>query len=120
MEPQRDEIYDLIAKSFTGELTEEESVHLNSWKVAEKSNLAAYNDFAEIWKHSNRMALPSQIDLPGSLEITRHKAGIKTREIKWMSLMRQIAAILVLSVIFASTYHLVVKPVTLMKREVIV
>ena len=120
MDPQQDEIYDLIAKSFTGELTEEESVHLNSWKAAEESNLAAYNDYMEIWKHSNRLALPSQIDLSGSLEITRHKAGIKNREIKWMSLMRQIAAVLVLSIIFATTYHLVEKPVTLMKKEVVV
>jgi len=120
MNLEQDEIYDLIAKSFTGELTEEESVHLNSWKATEKSNLAAYNDFIEIWKHSNRLALPSQIDLSGSLKITRNKAGIKNREIKWMSLMRQIAAVLVLSVIFASTYQLVVKPVTSMKKEVVV
>jgi len=120
MNLEQDEIYDLIAKSFAGELTEDELVHLNSWKAAEKSNLAAYNDYKEIWNHSNRLALPSQIDLSGSLKITRHKAGIKNREIKWMSLMRQIAAVFVLSVIFATTYNLVKKPVTLMKKEVVV
>jgi ferric-dicitrate binding protein FerR (iron transport regulator) len=120
VDPQHDEIYDLIARSFSSELTEEETLLLNTWKAAEKSNLSAYQDFAEIWKHSNRLALPSQIDLSGSLKITRHKAGIKNREIKWMSLMRQIAAVLVLSVIFATTYHVVEKPVTLMKKEVVV
>jgi ferric-dicitrate binding protein FerR (iron transport regulator) len=120
MDSQHDEIYDLIARSFSSELTEEETLLLNTWKAAEKSNLSAYQDFAEIWKHSNRLALPSQIDLSGSLEITRQKAGIRNREVKWMNLMRQIAAVLVLSVIFASTYQLVVKPVASMKKEVVV
>jgi len=120
MDPQHDDIYDLIARSFSSELTEEETLLLNTWKAAEKSNLSAYQDFAEIWKHSNRLALPSQIDLSGSLEITRQKAGIRNREVKWMNLMRQIAAVLVLSVIFASTYQLVVKPVASLKKEVVV
>lgn len=120
MEPQHDEIFDLIARSFSGELTEEEILLLNTWKAAEKSNLSAYQDFAEIWKHSNRLALPSQIDLPASLQITRQKAGIKNREIKWMSLMRQIAAVLVLSIIFASTYQMVVQPVSSVKKETVV
>ena len=110
MNLEQDEIYDLIAKSFAGELTEEESFHLNSWKAAEKSNLAAYNDFMEIWKHSNRLVLPSQIDLPKSLETTRRTAGINKTEIKWMSLIRQIAAVLVLAVIFASMYNLLFQP----------
>ena len=82
MEAKNDDIYDLIARSFSDKLTEEETLLLNTWKTAEKSNLIAYQDYAEIWKHSNRLALPSQIDLPGSLEITRHKAGIRNREIK--------------------------------------
>lgn len=120
MDPQHNEIYDLIAKSFSGELSEEETLLLNVWKESEKSNLTTYRDLAKIWKHSSRLAFPSQIDLPGSLEITRRKAVIKNREVKWMSLMRQIAAVLVLSVIFASTYQLLVKPITLSKKEVVV
>jgi ferric-dicitrate binding protein FerR (iron transport regulator) len=120
MDPQHDELFDLIARSFYGELTAEETMLLNVWKEAKKSNFTAYQDYAEIWRHSNQMALPSPIDLPGSLEITRYKAGIKNREIKWMSLMRQIAAVLVLSVIFASTYQMVVQPVSSVKKETVV
>ncbi|MCX6222687.1 MAG: DUF4974 domain-containing protein [Bacteroidia bacterium] len=120
MNLEQDEIYDLIAKSFTGELTEEESVHLNSWKAAEKSNLAGYNDLMEIWKHSNRLVLPSQIDLPKSLETTRQKAGIRNRKIKWMRLARQIAAVLVLAVMFASLYNLQFKPGGHGKSEAVV
>ena len=120
MDPEHDEIYDLIARSFTGELTEEESVHLNSWKAAEKSNLTAYNDFMEIWRHSNRLALPSQIDLSKSLATTRQKAGINKAEIRWMSLIRQIAAVLVLAVIFASLYNIRFKQVATGKSEAVV
>jgi ferric-dicitrate binding protein FerR (iron transport regulator) len=106
MNPENDEIYNLIARSFAGELTEDESVHLNRWKAAAKSNLAAYYDFVEIWKHSNRLALPSNIDLPQLLKTTRQKAGIRNTKVKWVTLVRQIAAILVLAVIFASLYNL--------------
>jgi ferric-dicitrate binding protein FerR (iron transport regulator) len=120
MNPENDEIYNLIAKSFTEELTEEETVHLNSWKTAEKTNLAAYNDFLEIWNHSNRLTLPSQIDLPSSLKTTRQKAGIKKTEIKWMSLMRQIAAVLVLTIISSFFYNLVLKPGVNKKSETVV
>lgn len=120
MNLEQDEIYDLIAKSFSGELTEEETLLLNTWKAAEKSNLSVYQDFAEIWKHSNRLALPSQINLPKSLEITRQKAGIKSSEIKWMSMIRQIAAVLILAVMFASLYNMQFKQVTPGKSEVVV
>jgi transmembrane sensor len=120
MNSQDKEIYDLIAKSFYGELTPEEALLLNIWKESEKSNLLAYQDFAEIWKNSNRLALPSQIDLPGSLKITRQRAGIKNYEIKWMSLMRQIAAMLVLSVIFASTYQMLIKPAASITKQVVI
>ncbi|MCK9410802.1 MAG: FecR family protein [Prolixibacteraceae bacterium] len=120
MSPENDEIYDLIAKSFTDQLTEEESVHLNSWKTAEKANIDTYNDFVEIWKHSNRLALPSQIDLPQSLKTTRQKAGIYKTEIKWMSLIRQIAAVLILTVISSYFYNLLLKPGVNRETEAVV
>jgi ferric-dicitrate binding protein FerR (iron transport regulator) len=120
MNLEHDEIYDLIARSFTDELTEEESVHLNSWKAAEKSNLTAYNDFMGIWKYSNRLVLPSQIDLSKSLATTRQKAGINKAKIRWISLIRQIAAVLVLAVMFASLYNTRVKKVAPEKSEAVV
>jgi len=71
-----DEIYSLIAKSFSGELTGEELAQLNAWKSSDRSNLSEYNDFLDIWNHSNRLAMPSPFDLPGSLNTTRKIAGI--------------------------------------------
>lgn len=112
MNIKNDDIYDLIAKSFSKELTEEESVHLSIWKSADKFNLLEYNDFREIWKHSNCLAMPSQIDLPKSLRTTRKKAGIDRKQIKWFSVFVQIAAVLILAVLLSTLYNqfLVTKP----------
>lgn len=74
MNIENDEIYDLIAKSFTGELTEEELVYLDNWKTADKSHGLEYIDYQEIWRNSNRLAMPSQIDLTKSLGTTRKKS----------------------------------------------
>ena len=106
MNIEHDGIYDLIAKSFTSELSEEETARLNYWKSDGKSNLLEYNDFKEIWKHSNRQAMPSPIDLPKSLGTTRDKAGIDKKNIKWLPVFAQIAAVLVLAVLLSSLYNL--------------
>ena len=120
MKIENDDIYDLIAKSFSGELTDEESVHLNSWKSADKSNLLEYNDFKEIWKDSNRLTMPSQIDLPKSLGTTRKKAGIDRRQIKWLPVFAQIAAVLVLAVLLSAFYNLFLVTKPQEKNETIV
>ena len=106
MNIENDSIYDLIAKSLSGELTDEELVSLNDWINADKLNLLEYNDFKEIWKHSNRLAMPSPIDLPKSLGTTRDKAGIDKKNIKWLPVFAQIAAVLVLAVLLSSLYNL--------------
>jgi len=104
MNIENDNLYDLIAKSFSGELTEEESVNLNNWKLAKKINLLEYNDFKQIWNISNRLAMPSSIDLPKSLDTTHKKAGIDRRQVKWLPVFAQIAAILVLALLFSALY----------------
>ena len=100
-----DDIYDLIAKSFSGELTEEESVNLNNWKLADKLNLLEYNDLKKIWKHSNRLAMPSQIDLSKSLGITRKKAGIDRKRFEWFNVFVQIVAVLMPAVFLSTLYN---------------
>ncbi len=107
------EIHDLIARSFIGKLTVEESEVLNNWKSADRSNLAEFNDYQCIWEHSNRLTMPTPMNLPQYLATTRKKAGIDIRPIKWMPLFAQIAAVLVLALLFSSIYNifLVTKPI---------
>ena len=120
MNIENDEIYDLIAKSFLGELTEEENVSLLTWKSSDDSNLLEYNDFKEIWKHSNRLAMPSQIDLPKSLYTTRKKAGITVQKINWLPRFAQIAAVLVLAILISALYNLFLVPKPVEKNKTIV
>ena len=105
MNIETNEIYELIAKSLFGKLTEEESVNLNNWISADKLNLLEYNDYKEIWKQSNRLSMPSQIDLPKSLVTTRKKAGIDKKNIKWLPVFAQIAAVLILAILFSAFYN---------------
>ena len=113
MNIENDEIYSLIVRSFTGELTDEESEVLNNWKSTDRSNLAEFNDYQSIWEHSNRLAMPIPMNLPKYLATARKKAGIDIRPIKWMPLIAQIAAVLVLALLFSSIYNmfLVTKPI---------
>ena len=105
-----DEIYSLIAKSLSGESTEEELAKLDVWKNSDRSNLSEYNDYLDIWNHSNRLAMPSQIDLPGSLNTTRKKAGIDRGQVRWLTMIVRVAAVLVLALLFSSIYNLFIAP----------
>ena len=107
------ELYYVIAKSLTGELTAEESVILNNCKVADRYNLAEYNDYHSIWKHSHRLAIPAPIDLLKFLTTIRLKAGMNMRHNSWIHLFTQIAAVLVLALLLSSLYNMffVTKPI---------
>ena len=112
-----DEIYSLIAKSFSGELTGEELAQLNAWKSSDKSNLSEYNDYLDIWNHSSRLAMPSPIDLPASLNTTRKSAGIDGGQFGWVTMFVRVAAVLVLALLFSSIYNLFIAPKSGLKTE---
>ncbi len=120
MNIDKDEIYKLIVKSFSDELTEEELAQLNSWKTADRSNMAEYCDCQEIWNHSNRLAMKSKIDLSKSLDITRKRASIDKTQIRWFSVLAQIAAVLILSLFFSALYNHFLVPESQQKIEPIV
>ena len=120
MNIENDEILDLIARSFTGELTVEESEVLNNWKSSDRSNLAEFNDYQLIWQHSNQLAMPTPMDMPKYLTTARKKAGIDIRQIKWIPLIAQIAAVLVLALLFSSIYNLFLVTTPIEKTESLV
>ena len=119
MDINYDHIYDLIAKSFTDTLTEQEAFQLNSWKSESTANLLEYKDFRAIWEHSEQLVLPAIIDLSGSLHATRKKAGIKRKAIKLIPFL-QAAAVVVLAVIFSGLYNLYNSSKTHVNNEPIV
>ena len=106
MNSENDDIYYLIAKSLSGELNEQESSQLNSWKSADDQNFAEYNDYKRIWKQSLRLALPSPVNLPKSLAATHKKAGIINRKHFLLPTLVQIAATLIFAIILSVLYNL--------------
>jgi len=114
---EKDDIYNLIAKSFSGELTGEELARLNSWKTAERSNMAEYNDYLDIWCRSSRLGMTSKIDFPKSLDTTRQMAGIGRMPIRLFPVLVQIAAVLVLSLLFSAFYNHFLVPKYIQKSE---
>jgi transmembrane sensor len=104
MNTQDNEIYSLIAKSFTSKLSDDEQRQLAEWKALSRENLKEFNDFCEIWKISGKMAMPETIDLPESLKQTRQEAGIEKNNRIWLYI-RQAAAVLVLAVTLSGIYN---------------
>jgi ferric-dicitrate binding protein FerR (iron transport regulator) len=98
------DIYELIARSFTGKLTPEEEAALSGWKKESQDNLMEYLDYEFIWRESGRFSGFKHNEFAGALSATGKKAGLykKQRRIP----LAQWAAVIVLSIGFSSLYHL--------------
>ncbi len=104
MNPYSDDIYALIAKFLTAQLTEAEATALEEWKSANKENLQEYNDFVSLWAKSGELKLPDSVNLEQAQNTIHLRAGLHSSKKRWISLAVQAAAVLVLSLIFSGTY----------------
>ncbi len=104
MNPERNEIYELIARSLTGEVTDAELKLLENWKSASENNLQEYNEIVFIWLKTGSLKLPERIDFQKSQHILYQRTGISSGRKRWISLAVQAAAVLLLSLIFSGVY----------------
>ena len=102
------EVYELITRSLTDSLTREEKGILDTWKNKSEENLTEYLDFVSIWNVGERLSSNEDFNVIQALREIRKRAGIQNR--KWNSIWPQIAAVLLLSVIFAGLFTLLNKP----------
>lgn len=99
-----DDIYALISKSLTDQLTEEESLQLKKWISENKKHQTEYNDVLRLWEKSSDLKFPGKISTDRALKIVHEKTGV-IRTIKYrLSLMQQVAAVLVVSVLLSSVF----------------
>jgi transmembrane sensor len=98
------DIYGIIVKSFSEGLDEEEKRVLESWKSASTDNLMEYADYEFIWNESGKLSTPKKIDLSKSLLNTRRKAGLSARKPGFLWI--QVAAVVLLSLVFSSLFYL--------------
>lgn len=105
MNPISDDIYALIAKSFTSHLSEAEAAELEEWKLASRENLLEYNDFISLWAQSGSLKMPESINQLEAQNLIRRKAGIHSSRRSWITWAIQVAAVVVLSLIFSGGYN---------------
>ncbi|MEL7587512.1 MAG: FecR domain-containing protein [Prolixibacteraceae bacterium] len=104
MSMEEEQIYTLIAKNLQGDITDKESVILESWKSESERNKNEFNDLAELWKQSGRLQFPVRIDAVKALSEVHVRGGIIKRKVPQLSWFGQVAAILLLSVLFSGLY----------------
>jgi len=97
-------IHTIIAKSLTDELDNQELKELDGWKSASTANLSEYNDFVALWIKSGSMSMPTAINKQNALKIIQQNTGLSTSRKRLISLAMQVAAVLILSVIFSGVY----------------
>ena len=98
------DIYELIAKSFDGNITEEEESSLEEWKAESDDHLKEFEDYQYLWEHSGLSPFPSTIRLSQALAVTRLKAGISNSRTRWIRYAAQAAAVLLLAVALSGIY----------------
>lgn len=103
------DIHEIIIRSFTDNVSQSERALLEAWKAKSRANLLEYLDYETIWQESAKLAAPGTIDVATAYKKVRNASRIhrNLRVPVWLN----IAAVIVLSLLFAGLYTLFIKPV---------
>ena len=104
MNPVSEDIYALIAKFLTAQLSEAETAELDRWKFESRENLQEYNDFVALWAQTGSLKMSGSIDQLKAQKAIRERAGIYSSRKRWANWVIQAAAVVVLSLIFSGIY----------------
>lgn len=107
MDSETNRTYSIIAKSLTGQLDDQELNELDEWKLASKENLREYNDLVALWIKSGSLAMPSAINHHLAFETIQNTIGSYSSKKRWLKMALEIAAVLVLSIIFSGVFNYV-------------
>ncbi len=105
MDSEREQIYRLIYRHLTERIKDDEVTILENWKSEYPQNLIEFNDIVEVWRQTGDFKFPVKIDTEQALTDVHRKSGIQKQKVLKLTLVRQIAAILILSVLFAGVYN---------------
>lgn len=119
MNPTTEYIYSIIAKSFTEKLDDAESTELAAWKSATPVNLREYNDFVSIWEQSESMVMQSAIDREKALILLKSQSEIFKEKKRWLTWAVQLAAVLLLSVLFSGVYSYLNRDSSVMSNQTV-
>ncbi len=95
----------IIAKSVTGKLSAEEKRTLEEWVMLSSENQKELEAYTQLWEKSKTLNLSTPIDVESALLKTKKRiAGLQPKK-HWIRILRQAAAVLVLSFSFSILDH---------------
>ncbi len=104
MKTDNEEIYTLIFKYLSGDITEDELSALDKWKSENDQNQAEFDDSVEVWRRTGDFQFPVKIDTRQALAEVHVRSGMQRQNVYRFTIIQQIAAVLVLSVLFSALY----------------
>jgi ferric-dicitrate binding protein FerR (iron transport regulator) len=105
--------YDLLAKFFSGNCSEEEKLQVEQWQKANPANEGAFREYADIWNHSKTVGKGFMPNVEGALNRVNQKLGVESspqhKVIPMMYYIKRIAAVILLSACIWATYQIMHK-----------
>ncbi|MCY1719355.1 DUF4974 domain-containing protein [Prolixibacteraceae bacterium Z1-6] len=98
-------IENILSKSITSELSNEEQNILESWIAESEHNTKEYEAYVQLWEKSKELVYSDSIDVDDSLHKTKAKISGFKRSWNFATLIRQAAAVLLLSLSLSVLFH---------------
>ena len=102
---EKQNIESLLIKSFSGKACPEEVQIIQSWLDEQEGNRKDYQAYKKIWDDSKNLMLSGSIDTGNALLKTKNQIPQFSRNIRWISFIKQAAAVLILSAILSVTIN---------------
>jgi ferric-dicitrate binding protein FerR (iron transport regulator) len=104
MGTDKERIYALISSHLTGNISDEESIELKKWLSEGHQNRTEFDDVVDLWHQSKNLQFPEKIDTVQALISVHGRAGIIPPNFRRLNIIRQIAAVLFISVILSGVF----------------
>ncbi len=98
---EKKEIESLLIKSFSSRTTPEEELQIRKWTSESETNRKDFDVYRELWRRSDRLLLPGVIDVEPALKKTKRRIADFNKNVRWLRLLRQAAAVLVTSAVLS-------------------
>lgn len=95
----------LIIKSFNNRTSNEELNELHSWINYSEKNKNKYESYFQLWNDSKHLVLSDSIDIESALLQTKQQIPIFKKRKRWLKVIQQVAAVVLLAVAFSVFYQ---------------
>lgn len=102
---EKQNIESLLIKSFSGKASPEEEQIIQSCVDESEESRKEYQAYKKLWEDSKGLMLSGSIDTENALLKTKNQIPQFTRNVRWISFIKQAAAVLIFSVILSVFIH---------------